>query len=160
MLTPAQLGVAAGVEVVTPEALSSAPSTSAPLPAPAPRASGTLESHYAPRARVRLFSAQQLREHLRNLPPGLVPQPAADHTTDEAPPPLAVWSCMTPDALPRGVCHQPMPADAATCAHQLFATLRDFDARRVQEIWVETPPAGDAWDGVRDRLTRAASPTR
>jgi L-threonylcarbamoyladenylate synthase len=50
-----------------------------------------------------------------------------------------------------------MPADAAQCAHDLFAQLRAMDARGVAEIWVETPPADEAWDGVRDRLQRAAA---
>jgi L-threonylcarbamoyladenylate synthase len=27
----------------------------------------------------------------------------------------------------------------------------------VARIWVERPPAGTAWDGVRDRLERAAA---
>jgi L-threonylcarbamoyladenylate synthase len=27
----------------------------------------------------------------------------------------------------------------------------------VRLIWVETPPDGPAWDGVRDRLQRAAA---
>ena len=49
-----------------------------------------------------------------------------------------------------------MPDDAATTAHQLFAVLREFDAQGVKLIWVETPPAGSEWDGVRDRLQRAS----
>jgi L-threonylcarbamoyladenylate synthase len=39
----------------------------------------------------------------------------------------------------------------------LFAQLRALDAQGVQEIWVEMPPEGEAWDGVRDRLQRAAA---
>jgi L-threonylcarbamoyladenylate synthase len=35
--------------------------------------------------------------------------------------------------------------------------LRQLDAHRVREIWVETPPEGPEWDGVRDRLLRAAT---
>jgi L-threonylcarbamoyladenylate synthase len=52
-----------------------------------------------------------------------------------------------------------MPANALQCAHDLFAQLREFDAQGVTQIWVETPPTETAWDGVRDRLTRAATPT-
>jgi L-threonylcarbamoyladenylate synthase len=47
--------------------------------------------------------------------------------------------------------------DAASAAHQLFAVLRELDALGVARIWVETPPAGADWDGVRDRLERAAA---
>jgi L-threonylcarbamoyladenylate synthase len=35
--------------------------------------------------------------------------------------------------------------------------LRELDALGVARIWVETPPAGADWDGVRDRLERAAA---
>jgi L-threonylcarbamoyladenylate synthase len=50
-----------------------------------------------------------------------------------------------------------MPDDAASAAQQLFAALRDFDAQGVKLIWIETPPDDAQWDGVRDRLQRAAS---
>jgi L-threonylcarbamoyladenylate synthase len=50
-----------------------------------------------------------------------------------------------------------MPDDAARAAQELFAVLRDLDARGVRLIWVESPPPGPEWDGVRDRLTRAAA---
>jgi L-threonylcarbamoyladenylate synthase len=53
-----------------------------------------------------------------------------------------------------------MPATAQDCAHQLFAQLRSFDTQGVAYIWVETPPLSPEWDGVRDRLMRAATPTR
>ena len=50
-----------------------------------------------------------------------------------------------------------MPQDAAAAAHELFAVLRELDAQGVHLIWVETPPADADWDGVRDRLRRAAA---
>lgn len=50
-----------------------------------------------------------------------------------------------------------MPDDAAAAAQQLFAVLRDFDAQGVNLIWVETPPETSDWEGVRDRLQRAAA---
>jgi L-threonylcarbamoyladenylate synthase len=39
----------------------------------------------------------------------------------------------------------------------LFAVLREFDAAGVAAIWVEQPPPGPEWEGVRDRLRRAAA---
>jgi L-threonylcarbamoyladenylate synthase len=76
--------------------------------------------------------------------------------------PLATWSrtsllSVEQAALPDGVKHFPMPSDAAQCAHDLFAQLRSMDALGVHEIWIETPPDGEAWAGVRDRLQRAAA---
>ena len=47
--------------------------------------------------------------------------------------------------------------DAAGASQQLFAVLRAVDAEGAKLIWVETPRAGPAWDGVRDRLQRAAA---
>ena len=38
-----------------------------------------------------------------------------------------------------------------------LAVLRELDDAGVREIWVEQPPAETAWDGVRDRLSRAAA---
>jgi len=39
----------------------------------------------------------------------------------------------------------------------LFAVLREFDTAGVKLIWIETPPETPDWDGVRDRLGRAAA---
>jgi L-threonylcarbamoyladenylate synthase len=39
----------------------------------------------------------------------------------------------------------------------LFTVLRDLDARGVQQIWVQQPPDTPEWEGVRDRLQRAAA---
>jgi L-threonylcarbamoyladenylate synthase len=50
-----------------------------------------------------------------------------------------------------------MPAQAADCAHELFAVLRALDAQGVALIWVQTPPDTPEWQGVRDRLQRAAA---
>ncbi|NJM43654.1 MAG: translation factor Sua5, partial [Brachymonas sp.] len=50
-----------------------------------------------------------------------------------------------------------MPDDAAATAQQLFAVLREFDALGVKLIWVQTVPQDAHWDGVRDRLQRAAA---
>jgi L-threonylcarbamoyladenylate synthase len=33
----------------------------------------------------------------------------------------------------------------------------EFDAAGASVIWVELPPSGTDWDGVRDRLQRAAA---
>jgi L-threonylcarbamoyladenylate synthase len=49
-----------------------------------------------------------------------------------------------------------MPADPAAVAHELFGVMRDFDDAGVAQLWVEQPPAAPDWDGVRDRLQRAA----
>jgi L-threonylcarbamoyladenylate synthase len=130
--------------------------------AAAPRASGTLAAHYAPRARVRLMDAAALRAGLDLLLPGLAEAQAAVPT-----PPLALYlRSALPAELTRRLAasgrrpalpQRAMPADAAATAQELFAVLRELDATGVPLIWVETPPPDPAWDGVRDRLQRAAA---
>ena len=109
----------------------------------APRASGTLESHYAPSATVRLMDARALQTALDVLGAD------AAHIAVYARTPLRI-------ASERLVVRR-MPADAGATAQQLFAALRGFDAQGVKLIWIETPPDAPDWEGVRDRLQRAAA---
>lgn len=110
-----------------------------------PRASGTLPSHYAPTARVRLLDADELRQQLQALPANTGAGPAVYARTPMASP----W--------PASVVWRAMPATPAAVAHELFAVLRALDSLGVTEIWVERPPLSAEWDGVRDRLLRAAA---
>ena len=52
-----------------------------------------------------------------------------------------------------------MPAEPGPYAHDLYAALRELDARGADLILVEQVPAGEEWDAVRDRLQRAATAT-
>ncbi|MCZ2103798.1 MAG: threonylcarbamoyl-AMP synthase [Burkholderiales bacterium] len=113
------------------------------LPALEPRASGTLLMHYAPNAPVRLMDASQLQAGLTIL--------GADAAH------IAVYARTPLRAVSARVLLRRMPDDAAAAAHELFAQLRAFDGAGARLIWVETPPADPAWDGVRDRLQRAAA---
>ena len=49
----------------------------------------------------------------------------------------------------------PMPESAADYARQLYGMLHRADAEGYDVVIVESVPATPAWDGVRDRLTRA-----
>jgi L-threonylcarbamoyladenylate synthase len=109
----------------------------------APRASGTLESHYAPRARVRLMDAKGLQTALNLL---------GDQAAS-----IATYSRVILQTRSERVLLRRMPDDARETARQLFAVLREFDQQGVRLIWVETPPDSPDWDGVRDRLQRAAA---
>ena len=137
VITPQQLSDACGVTVIT----HAGPDTDAP------RASGTLESHYAPRATVRLMTAEQMQQALTSAPVASERVAVWSRSAVQVP---AVWDKQL-------TCHA-MPTDALPCAHDLFAQLRDFDTQGATQIWVETPPTEASWDGVRDRLTRAATP--
>lgn len=138
MLSLDELSQAGGTPVLTPQAFARQSTQSAP------RASGTLESHYAPQARVHLLNRDQLQAHLDAL--SSTPQRAQ----------RGVWARSTL-RIPPAVVACVMPTDPAACAHVLFAQLRDFDQQGLSDILIETPPADAAWDGVRDRLTRAAA---
>ncbi len=127
----------------------------APDPA-APKAAGTLLSHYAPRARVRLMSEAQLVAALDVIEPEFM---AAAISGAHKAPRIAVYSrSLWAHRAPHpGIVSRSMPGDAITAARDLFADLREMDATGVELIWVETPPADSDWDGVRDRLDRAAA---
>ena len=130
-----QIEQACGLKLLNPEALNSE----------APRASGTLESHYAPTAKVRLMNTAEWQKALMALGP---------HAQN-----LALWSMEKPAAewMGAGLLWRAMPANSAQAAHDLFSVLRDFDARGVRTIWIETPPNTPEWEGVSDRLKRAAA---
>ncbi len=112
---------------------------------PAPRASGTLEAHYAPNAKLRLMDGRALQTALDVLGKDF------DGAT------IAVYARSILRVPSSKVLYRRMPDDAAAAAQQLFAVLRDFDAQRAHLIWVETPPETPDWEGVRDRLQRAAA---
>jgi L-threonylcarbamoyladenylate synthase len=113
-------------------------------PAPGgPRAPGTLASHYAPTATVRVFDASEIGAALQTLPA-------------QARRGVAVYSRQAP-AVKGLAAYRRMPADPDATAHELFAVLRAFDDAGAAQIWVERPPAGPAWEGIHDRLRRAAA---
>lgn len=123
--------------------------------APAPRASGTLESHYAPKAKVRLMEAKALQTALDLLGDGL--DAAATPGANAASPTIATYARTLLKTRSAKVLRRRMPADASATAQQLFAVLREFDDQGVKLIWIETPPDTPEWDGVRDRLQRASA---
>ena len=140
--------------VVRQEELDLARLQSDPAHLIAPKASGTLASHYAPRARVRLMEAAQMVHELTHWR-----APSAPERMGASPPTLGVWardSALHAMPRPKGLHFQAMPSTPAACAHALFATLRDFDDLGVAEIWIESAPSGVSWAGVADRLRRAS----
>jgi L-threonylcarbamoyladenylate synthase len=50
----------------------------------------------------------------------------------------------------------PLNADPQAYAHALYATLRMLDMKSCELILVEQPPQDERWQGVNDRLHRAA----
>ena len=140
-ITPEQVQAACGLKVLSKEELLT-------QAAPAPRASGTLDSHYAPNAKVRLMDAKALQTALDLLGDGL---------NTATGPTIATYARALLNTRSTQVLRRRMPDEAADTAQQLFAVLREFDAQGVQLIWIENPPDSPEWDGVRDRLQRASA---
>ena len=105
----------------------------------APRASGTLAAHYAPRTALVVIEAADLAAELGDR------ANIAVLAMQEAPPTANVTSWIAASR------------DPARYGHDLYANLRTLDASGAKRIVVEAPPKGAAWDAVNDRLARAAT---
>ena len=114
-----------------PDALGADPS--------APRASGTLESHYAPHTPVAMQDTATLADTLARLA-GAGRKVALIHYS----------------AMPAVHAAIQLPATPEGFAHALYAALRAMDGTAADLILVEAPPQEGAWLGVNDRLRRAA----
>ena len=122
-----------------------------PLGDPAPVATrdevraapGMVERHYAPRARLILFSPS-LRDAVVNE--YMEAQARGERVA------VVARTFHVP-----GEAHVRMPADPSGYAGRLYEMLHDLDTNGITQAWVELPPADAAWEGVRDRLARAAT---
>jgi L-threonylcarbamoyladenylate synthase len=105
--------------------------------AAAPRASGTLAAHYAPRTALSLVS------------PGEVDVEGGSD--------VAVLARRPRPAGTRARLWIDAGGDPVRYGHDLYANLRRLDATGAQRILVESPPATGPWEAVNDRLGRAAA---
>ncbi|SPE20054.1 Translation factor (SUA5) protein [Burkholderiales bacterium] len=111
---------------------------------PAPRASGRVAGHYAPRKLLELVGPADLAARVSQLRPL----------------PLAVLA--PPEQLrrlPAGdlAMHIAAAAAPAEYAHALYDALRQLDASAAERLLVAIPPSGEPWEAVHDRLRRAAA---
>lgn len=107
--------------------------------AAAPRASGTLESHYAPHTPVAMQDTATLAGTLTRL-----------HAAGRK------VALIHYSPLPAVHAEVALPATPDGFAHALYAALRAMDGVGADLILVEAPPQEGAWLGVNDRLRRAA----
>ncbi len=103
------------------------------------RASGTLDSHYAPSARVILVDAADL---------ALVEDVDSDARTGL----LALEHVPTPG----GIVRLSAPSDADAYARVLYRALREADALDLDTVLAVPPPEEGIGAAILDRLTRAA----
>ena len=107
----------------------------------APRASGTLASHYAPQTPLSLVHPDDLQADIKRQ-------------TEQG---ARVAVLARSAAIPCSQCTwQIMPAEPADYARELYARLRALDALQLDRILIEALPAEPGWQAVRDRLARAA----
>ncbi len=104
---------------------------------------GQLDRHYSPRAEVRLFPPSRLDTTL-----AAVREAAARG--------VRVAVLTRGEFAAPGIHHVRMPDGAAEFARRLYSTLHALDDGGCQVMWIEMVPEGSEWDGVRDRLRRAA----
>ena len=119
-----------------------------------PRASGTLDAHYAPKTPLRLVGAKELK-----------PQADALLSSGKRIAVLAFGKSPDLPVSPPGVgfrAARPVvwitgSRDAAAYARDLYANLRTLDAAGTSQILIQAPPQTSGWDAVNDRLKRAAA---
>ncbi len=109
----------------------------------APRAPGTLSSHYAPTTGMKLFAHNNL--------------PRAIATAENLMMHVSVMAFSDPIECGAVIVWKQLSEDPAECARQLYATMRELDSSGADYIVVEEPPELPEWMGILDRLRRAAN---
>jgi L-threonylcarbamoyladenylate synthase len=110
---------------------------------PVPVVSGSLASHYAPNTSVKLlFQAEADLRDSKNI--GLL---------------RLASSTLSPNFL-EAIAHQIMlPNEPEGYAQRLYEALHILDQKQLDVIYIELPDVTDSsWQGILDRLHRAASP--
>ncbi|HZH55678.1 L-threonylcarbamoyladenylate synthase [Yanghanlia caeni] len=117
--------------------------------AAAPRVSGSLKAHYAPRTPLLLAERAGIDAIVAN----------AAHCGERVA--VAAFEPFRPlvgvDALPSGVTWVQCATDAGEYARHLYALLRRLDEGGYERIVLERPPVTPVWQAVNDRLGRAAA---
>lgn len=139
LLRPGHI-TAAQIEDVLQQAISAADVN-------APRVSGALKSHYAPHTPLQLATIEVLQNLARN-PDLLVDQRMV----------LVAHSRVQSASLRHAqVQWIEMPETPEAYSHALYATLRSLDlGGYTRMVWERVPEQAD-WQGIKDRLTRAAA---
>lgn len=156
LLRPGTITRAALETVVGPLA-DPAPLTDADAPRPAP---GMIARHYAPRATVQLVTVAELghgpADHRAARPDS--EHPIKGHTTGLTTGDVAAITCSDAgrEAANGRHVHFHLGDDPLAYAAGLYDALHTIDDAGCATILVERVPEDRDWDGVRDRLTRAA----
>ena len=123
----------------------------------APRVSGSLDAHYAPRTPLALIGREALAETMAMLhaKQRQVLSLAIDKEVVQTRA-LQTEGLQSGGVDREGVFTTHMPSDPQAYAQALYAQLRTLDQVGADLILVEQPPKTTAWQGINDRLQRAA----
>ena len=123
----------------------------------APRVSGSLDAHYAPRTPLALIEREALAETVAVLHAKQrhVLSLAIDKEVVQTRA-LQTEGLQSESLNREGVFTTHMPSDPQAYAQALYAQLRTLDQVGADLILVEQPPKTTAWQGINDRLQRAA----
>lgn len=118
----------------------------------APRVSGSLDAHYAPRTPLVLVDSKALADTLLAL--RARQRHVLSLVIDKEGLPADAWQTNSMDREGLLITH--MTSDPHAYAQALYAQLRALDHVGADLILVEQPPKTEAWQGINDRLQRAA----
>lgn len=129
--------------------------------AAAPRVSGSLKAHYAPRTPVLLVDAAALAAWALatavDAPPVSADLAALLALSGTGRKVAAIVLARPPGPAPAAVDWIVLPDDPSAYAHRIYAVLRELDADGYACIVLQRPPSEPAWQGVNDRIGRAAA---
>jgi L-threonylcarbamoyladenylate synthase len=108
----------------------------------APRVSGALEKHYAPRTALEVVPVGDVAARVATA----APEPVAVLAPD--------WAVRSAPNLRLHLLAADRPSDYARA---LYENLRRLDGCGAVRLIVAEPPAGPDWEAVRDRLKRASA---
>src|SRR5690606_13177634 len=112
----------------------------------APRVSGSLKAHYAPRTPLQVLPLKQLLD--------VASQGALDRS-----PGRTAALVFSPDQLGDmpGVDWLPCASEPVSYARDLYALLRRLDGQGYDRILMEQPPQDADWQAINDRIGRASA---
>jgi L-threonylcarbamoyladenylate synthase len=110
-----------------------------------PRVSGSLQSHYAPRAIAQLVTSGELSEAAKKI----LEKGSGQRV-------ICLWRSAVSTPIV-GVEIWPMPEDPEGYARVLYSCLHDADSAGADVLLIESPPSDVGWEAVADRLMRACA---
>ncbi len=114
----------------------------------APRVSGSLSAHYAPKTKLVLYDAKDTHSVLAKMNNSDLKNVAWVHFAKDFLANELGLKNVAKEVL--------LPLESKAVARELYALLRQLDALSVDYIFFEQLPDGLEWDAIRDRLGRAS----